>query len=47
MNLNVELATCHVGGTKTKDDLQQVKGFGPKKLEKYGDGILEIINRGK
>ncbi|MBU3161261.1 NERD domain-containing protein [Clostridium frigoris] len=27
--------------------LQQVKGFRIKKLEKYGDGILEIINRGE
>lgn len=32
---------------KTKDELQLVKGFGPKKLEKYGEDILGIINREK
>lgn len=32
---------------KTKDELLKVKGFGPIKLEKYGDGILDIINIGK
>lgn len=30
---------------KTKEELIQIKGFGEKKVEKYGDGILEIINR--
>ena len=32
---------------KTKDELLKVKGFGPIKLEKYGDGILDIINTRK
>ena len=44
---NEELDLLIQSKPKTKDDLQQVKGFGPKKLEKYGDGILEIINVGK
>lgn len=29
---------------KTKADLLNVKGFGPKKVEKYGDAILSILN---
>lgn len=29
---------------KTKADLLKVKGFGPKKVEKYGDAILSILN---
>ncbi|MGH4139478.1 NERD domain-containing protein [Clostridium sp.] len=44
---NAELDLLIRSKPKTKDELQQVKGFGPKKVEKYGDGILEIINRGK
>lgn len=27
----------------TKDELQQVNGFGPKKTEKYGDAILKLL----
>ena len=30
---------------KTKEELQQVSGFGPVKAEKYGDAILEILNQ--
>lgn len=30
---------------KTKDELKNVKGFGDKKIEKYGDMILSIINQ--
>ena len=30
---------------KTKEELIQIKGFGEKKVEKYGDKILEIINK--
>ena len=44
---NAELDLLIQSKPKTKEELQQVKGFGIKKLEKYGDGILEIINRGK
>lgn len=29
---------------KTKEELLKVKGFGPVKVEKYGEGILNIIN---
>ncbi|MFB3764426.1 MAG: HRDC domain-containing protein [Methanotrichaceae archaeon] len=28
---------------KTKDDMLQIKGFGVKRTEKYGDSILEVI----
>jgi len=28
---------------KTKDDLLQIKGFGAKRTEKYGDSILKVI----
>lgn len=28
---------------KTKEDLLQIKGFGAKRTEKYGDGILKVI----
>lgn len=28
----------------TKEELLKVKGIGPKKLEKYGDRIIETIN---
>ena len=44
---NAELDLLIQHKPKTKVELQQVKGFGIKKLEKYGDGILEIINRGE
>lgn len=30
---------------KTKEELQQVSGFGPVKAEKYGDAILEILSQ--
>jgi superfamily II DNA helicase RecQ len=29
---------------QTKEELLAVNGFGPKKLEKYGDAILKILN---
>lgn len=29
---------------RTKEELLQIKGFGDKKVEMYGEGILEIIN---
>lgn len=32
---------------KDKEQLCQVSGFGPVKAEKYGDGILEILGKGK
>ncbi|HEY8889666.1 MAG TPA: NERD domain-containing protein [Clostridium sp.] len=41
---NEELDALIKSKPKTKDDLQQVKGFGPKKIEKYGNEILEIFN---
>ena len=43
---NEELDLLIQSKPKTKEELQQVKGFGPKKLEKYGEKILEILNRG-
>ncbi|HHW57324.1 Nuclease-related domain-containing protein [Thermoanaerobacter thermohydrosulfuricus] len=30
---------------KTKEELLQIKGFGQKKVEKYGDDILAILNK--
>jgi hypothetical protein len=44
---NEELDLLIQSKPKTKDELLKVKGFGPKKLEKYGDEILEIVNIGK
>ncbi len=32
---------------KTKDDLVKIKGWGKRKIEKYGDEILAIINTNK
>jgi superfamily II DNA helicase RecQ len=29
---------------KTKDDLSKIKGFGEKRIQKYGDGILSVLN---
>ena len=29
----------------SKDELLNIKGFGDKKVEQYGDDILSIINR--
>jgi len=29
---------------KTKEDLLQIKGFGEKRAEKYGDEILRVLN---
>ncbi|MCR1953178.1 HRDC domain-containing protein [Clostridium sp. DSM 100503] len=29
---------------KTKSELKDVSGFGEVKIEKYGDGILKILN---
>jgi len=30
---------------KTKNDLQLIKGFGPAKIQQYGEKILKIINK--
>ena len=35
-----EMARLHV---RTLDDLARVKGFGPKRIEKYGDAILAVL----
>jgi len=41
---NEELELLIQSKPKTKDELLKIKGFGPKKLDKYGDRILGIIN---
>ncbi|MFD3157930.1 NERD domain-containing protein [Haloimpatiens sp. FM7330] len=40
---NKELDSLIENKPQTKDALLQIKGFGPKKVEKYGDAILSII----
>ena len=42
---NKELEYLIMQKPKTEGELLEVKGFGPKKLEKYGKDILDIINR--
>lgn len=42
---NAELDDLIQKNPKTKEELLKVKGFGPVKVEKYGDGILRILNR--
>lgn len=41
---NEELNSLIENKPKNKEELFKVKGFGPKKVEKYGECILEIIN---
>lgn len=41
---NQELDSLILAMPKKKEELYKVKGFGEKKVEKYGDEILEIIN---
>lgn len=41
---NEELDLLIESKPSTKEELLRVKGFGEKKVEKYGDKILEIIN---
>jgi len=41
---NEELNSLIQDKPSNKEELLNVRGFGPKKVEKYGDSILEIIN---
>lgn len=41
---NLELDALIQATPKTKEDLLKVKGFGEKKIEKYGKEILDILN---
>lgn len=41
---NEELDLLVQAKPKTKEQLMRVKGFGEKKVEKYGDAVLSIIN---
>jgi hypothetical protein len=41
---NQELDSLILAMPKKREDLSKVKGFGEKKIEKYGDAILAIIN---
>lgn len=41
---NAELDDLIQKNPKTKEELLKVKGFGAVKVEKYGEGILEILN---
>jgi len=43
---NYALMELAVSSAKEKKDLLKIKGFGEKRVEKYGDEILEIINNG-
>jgi len=42
---NAEMETLIKSNPKSKSELHMLKGFGDKKVEKYGEGILEILNR--
>lgn len=42
---NEELNSLIETKPKSKEELLKVRGFGPKKVEKYGDAILEILNK--
>lgn len=42
---NEELETILRKKPKTKEELQDIKGFGINKVEKYGEEILNIVNR--
>jgi hypothetical protein len=41
---NQELDALILAMPKSREELTQVKGFGDKKIEKYGDEILSILN---
>ena len=41
---NAEMETLIKANPKSKNELLKVKGFGEKKVEKYGEEILRIIN---
>lgn len=41
---NEEMETLIKANPKSKNELLKVKGFGEKKVEKYGEDILKIIN---
>jgi len=41
---NAEMETLIKANPKSKNELHNVKGFGDKKVEKYGEEILKIIN---
>lgn len=41
---NSELIDLAMYKPSTLDELQQIKGFGPQKAEKFGDDILAILN---
>ncbi len=40
---NAQLIAVVQSKTRTKEGLKQVKGYGKKKIEKYGDDILKIV----
>ena len=42
---NAEMETLIKANPKSKSELHMVKGFGDKKVEKYGEEILGILNR--
>ena len=42
---NEEIETLIKANPKSKNELLKVKGFGEKKVEKYGEEILKIIRR--
>lgn len=42
---NQELEAVIAAMPKSNEELFKINGFGEKKVEKYGDGILEIVNK--
>lgn len=41
---NNELLTVAKNNPKSFEDLAKIKGFGPQKIAKFGDDILEVLN---
>ena len=41
---NNELLTVAKNNPKSFEDLAKIKGFGPQKISKFGDDILEVLN---
>lgn len=41
---NSELIDLAMYKPSNRDELEQIKGFGPQKAEKFGDDILNILN---
>ena len=41
---NIELKTIAVEKPRTLDELSKIRGFGDQKVEKFGEGILSVLD---